>query len=146
MTWLLALALAVGFLLPLQAGVNSSLRVHLGHPLWAALVSFTGGVLAILAVLLLARPPLPTVDAATRAVWWQWLGGVLGALYVTSAIVLAPRIGAAALVLTVLAGQVISSLLLDHYGLIGYPRIPLTPGRAAGAALVVIGVLLVQRR
>jgi bacterial/archaeal transporter family-2 protein len=64
---------------------------------------------------------------------------------VLAAVVLAPKLGAGTLVAAVVAGQMITSLLLDHYGLIGFPIHSLSPLRLMGAALVIAGVVLIQR-
>lgn len=146
MTGFLLFALLVGLVLPLQAGINSQLRIHVGHPLWAALVSFSGGTLALAVVLTVARVPWPAVGWIGRVPWWQWTGGLLGATFVTSAIVLAPRLGAATLVAAVVAGQMIGSLLIDHYGVAGYAQHPASLVRVIGVALVVAGVALIQYR
>lgn len=146
MTGFLLFALFVGLVLPLQAGINSQLRIHVGHPLWAALVSFSGGTLALAIVAIATRVPWPAVGWIGRVPWWQWTGGLLGATFVTSAVVLAPRLGAATLVAAVVAGQMIGSLFLDHYGVVGYPQHPMSVARVAGVALVVAGVALIQYR
>ncbi len=146
MLLLVLLALLVGIVLPVQAGINAQLRIGLGHPLLAALVSFLVGTIALLGFALVMRVPLPTSGETSRIPWWQWTGGLLGAGYIAAAVVLAPRLGAAALVASVVAGQMLASLVLDYFGLVGFSQQPLTPQRALGAALVVGGVLLIQRR
>jgi transporter family-2 protein len=77
---------------------------------------------------------------------WAWLGGLLGAGYVAVTTVLGPRLGAATLLALTLGGQMAAALLVDHYGVIGFPQNPVTPARLAGAALLVLGVILVMRR
>lgn len=142
---LLLLALLVGLLLPLQAGVNAQLRTAVGDPLAAALVSFLVGSAGIALVMLALRVPLPLVAAWQRSEWTQWTGGLLGACYVVLAVVLAPRLGAGTLTAAVVAGQMLTSVVLDHYGWVGFTQQPLSTTRLAGAALVVAGVLLIQR-
>ena len=83
--------------------------------------------------------------AWAAAPWWQWTGGLIGAAYVLASIVLAPRLGAATLVAAVVAGQMLSSLILDQYGLVGFAVHPISPIRLAGAVLVIVGVILIQR-
>jgi transporter family-2 protein len=77
---------------------------------------------------------------------WAWFGGLLGALYVASTTVLGPRLGAAALLALTLAGQMLASLAVDHYGVMGFPQNTVTPSRLLGAALLVVGALLIVRR
>ncbi|MEP7226461.1 MAG: DMT family transporter [Gemmatimonadales bacterium] len=141
----LLLALAAGVLLPVQAGVNAQLRSALGSPVAAALVSFLVGTAGLAAVAVLLRTPLPLGRAWAATTPWQWSGGLIGAVYVLAVIVLAPRLGAATLIAAVVAGQMITSLVLDQYGLVGFPVHPLTPVRFLGVALVIAGVILIQR-
>jgi bacterial/archaeal transporter family-2 protein len=141
----LLMALAAGVLLPVQAGLNAQLRSALGTPVAAALVSFLVGTASLSLVALLLRTPLPLGRAWAVTSPWQWSGGVIGAVYVLAAIVLAPKLGAATLIAAVVAGQMITSLLLDQYGLVGFPVHPLTLVRVLGAALVIAGVILIQR-
>lgn len=141
----LLLALAAGVLLPVQAGLNAQLRAALGSPVAAALVSFLVGTAGLATVALLLRTPLPLGRAWATATPWQWSGGLIGAVYVLAAIVLAPRLGAATLIAAVVAGQMITSLVLDQYGLVGFPVHSLTLVRLLGAVLVIAGVILIQR-
>lgn len=141
----LLMALAAGALLPVQAGLNAQLRLALGSPVAAALVSFLVGTVGLTTIGLLLRTPLPFARAWASTTPLQWSGGLIGALYVLAAIVLAPKLGAATLIAAVVAGQMLTSLLLDQYGLAGFPVHSLTLVRFLGATLVIVGVILVQR-
>ncbi len=145
MIFFLLLALAAGVLLPVQAGLNAQLRSALGSPVAAALISFVVGTAGLATVAVLMRTPLPLGRAWAATGLWQWAGGLIGAAYVLAAVVLAPRLGAATLIAAVVAGQMLSSLVLDQYGLVGFPVHSLTPVRLIGAALVIAGVILIQR-
>jgi bacterial/archaeal transporter family-2 protein len=145
MILLLLLALAAGVLLPVQAGVNAQLRSVVGSPLTAALVSFLVGTAGLGTAAVILRAPTALRAAWAVSPWWLWIGGLIGALYVVVTIVLAPRLGAATLAAAVVAGQMIASLLLDQYGLLGFPTHPMNGLRVLGAALVIVGVILVQR-
>jgi len=146
MAWLLVfVALGIGVFLPLQAGINAELRVWIGHPLQAALVSFVVGTVALLALNVGFRIPFGGDRVLAGAPWWVWLGGLLGATYVSMTVVLAPRLGAAAMLGAVMTGQLIGSLLMDHYGAVGYSVRPISPERIGGAVLLLLGVLLIQR-
>jgi transporter family-2 protein len=145
MALLLALAVLAGVFLPVQAGINAQLRQTLGSPIWATFVSFLVGTIGMLLVLFAMRTPISLGGAWERGSWWHWTGGLLGGVYVLLAIVLAPRLGAATLIAAVVAGQMLTSLLLDQYGLVGFPLHPITPARIAGALLVIGGVVLIQR-
>jgi transporter family-2 protein len=145
MIFFLLLALAAGVLLPVQAGLNAQLRSALGSPIAAAFVSFLVGTATLAAATVLFRVSFPVTRAwgVTHPV--QWSGGMIGALYVFAAVILAPKLGAGTLVAAVVAGQMITSMVLDHYGLIGFPIHSLSPVRLMGAVLVIAGVVLIQR-
>ena len=140
------LAFAAGVVLTVQVGVNSSLRAAVGHPVMAALISFVIGSAALLAFLLLMRAPWPERAQLTAAPAWVWLGGVLGAFYVVSTIIVGPRLGAAALLALIVLGQLLTSLLVDNFGWLGFPEQPLTLLRLLGALMLFGGVLLLVHR
>jgi transporter family-2 protein len=141
----LAWAFVLGGALVVQVGINAALRVRLDSAPWAAAVSFGVGGLALVVLALATRSPWPAGTQAASAPWWVWTGGLLGAAYVASTLVLGPRLGAAVLTAVVVAGQMITALVVDHYGLVGFPEHPVTLARVAGAALVVAGVVLLTR-
>jgi len=142
---LVLLGLAAGSGIPVQASLNSALRQHLGRPEWATLVNFGVGFVAMAAVLLVQRVALPTAAQVARAPWWTWTGGALGAFFVFSTVVLTPRLGVATSLALILAGQLLSALVLDHVGALGLATREVTPGRLAGVVLLAAGVFLVQR-
>ena len=145
MAGLLLLAVLVGALLPVQTGVNAELRRSLGHPIATALVSFGVGTVGLLATILWLRIPVPLAAAWSQTAWWQWTGGLIGAIYIAGVVVLAPRLGAGTLVAAIVGGQMVASLLLDHFGWVGFPEHPVSALRLLGAALVILGVALIQR-
>lgn len=139
------IALLAGAVLPMQAAVNAQLRYVVGSSLLAALVSFGVGTAALLLYAAFARLPLPDGRATLQAPWWAWSGGLLGAFYVLTAILVAPRLGTAALMGLALAGQLIAALVLDHYGLLGLSVHPLSLWRVVGTILLLAGVVLITR-
>jgi len=144
-SWPYLLAVAVGIALTVQVGMNATIGQALGSPLWASVVNFAVGLVALLLVAFTIAPRLQASSLA-QAPAWSWAGGLLGATYVASVTMLGPRIGALALLAFVLAGQLGSALLVDQFGWLGFPREPITPTRLLGAALLVAGALLVLRR
>jgi bacterial/archaeal transporter family-2 protein len=143
MFWLL-LAAAAGAMIALQAAANASLRTNLTDVRYAAFFSICGTIITASLVMLFLRPPLPAASAIRSAPWWNWIGGPLGAMIVLAGAALTPRLGAAAFIAAVVAGQVICSLVLDHFGWMDLSQQEITPGRAVGAMLVVGGVLAVR--
>jgi bacterial/archaeal transporter family-2 protein len=137
-------ALVAGAMLPFQAGVNAQLAQLVGSPVRAALVSFAVGTVALLALTLAFYRGWSGGDRIGDAPWWIWIGGLLGAFYVAGSIVTAPRLGAVTLVALLLAGQAAASLVVDHFGWVGFPEHPASAGRVAGLVLLGLGVALVR--
>jgi bacterial/archaeal transporter family-2 protein len=140
----LLFAFAAGAVLPFQAGVNAQLATWLHSPVRAAFVSFLVGTLLLLVAAALVFKPLPSWGRLGEAPWWVWIGGALGAFYVAGSIVAAPKLGAATLIALVVAGQGLASLVVDHFGWVGFAPKHVSPGRLAGMALVGAGVALVR--
>ncbi len=143
--WPHLMAVAIGAGLTLQVGMNATLGRAVGSPLWGAVANFTVGLAALLACVV-AVGVRYTPGSVVQVPAWAWLGGLLGAAYVAATTVLGPRIGGVALLALVLAGQLGSALLVDQYGVLGFPRIPITASRLLGVALLVVGTLLVVRK
>ena len=141
---LLALAAFAGAVVPLQSAINSNLARGLGHPLWATLASLLVSVLVLLPVILALRLPLPSVAFISKAPLWIWAGGAFGVCFVALAVMLLPKLGASGFVALALAGQVIASMVLDHFGLFGLMEKQLTLPRVFGALLLIAGVVLIQ--
>ena len=138
-------ALVSGAALACQVGFNSGLRVRMGNPIIAALVSFLIGTACLIVLLIIQRPSWPPRETFLRGPSWIWLGGVVGAVYVASAAAFASKLSAAGWLSLIVTGQILGSLVLDHYGLIGYPKVALTPARILGVFLLLTGVVLVVR-
>lgn len=145
-TLLLGCSLFIGACGASQAGVNARLRLALHSPIQAAFLSFLVGTLLLGVSALLLGDPWSTPDALAALPFWAWLGGLLGAFNVAMSVYLAPRLGALALAISIICGQVLASMLLDHNGWLGYPRIELTEQRVLGAGFIVAGVCLVAWR
>ena len=142
---LILLAVVAGICMPVQAGINNTLRHWTNHTVVAACISFAVGTLALLVYILLMRIPWPHMNTIGQTRVWEWSGGLLGAFFVSVTIFLAPRLGATTMLSLVLAGQMVASLLLDHFGLLGFPVRPITLTRIVGVALLVAGVMLVRK-
>lgn len=144
---LIAMVLVAGCAMPIQAAINSQLRgVLLDSPVLASLVSFAVGTLVLAAVYFGAlRGSLPDGAALGKTSWWMWIGGPLGAFFVLTSILAAPRIGAAGMMVLFVAGQMSMALVLDHFGLLGLPLREVSLSRLLGVALVLLGAVLVTR-
>ena len=143
----LLLALAAGALIALQFGVNAALRGFLGScAFFATFVSYAVGTLASLVCLLVLRPAVPSWSRVAAVPWWAWIGGAVGVGYVTASMLLAPKLGATGLIVLLVAGQLLASVIFDHYGLLGYAVRPFNGWRALGCVLLVAAVLIIKAK
>ncbi len=142
---LLLFALAAGLLMPVQAGVNAKLSQEVGGPVVAALISFTVGTLVLGAASIALRLPIPDLPTAVSIPAWKWCGGFLGALFVSTTIFLAPKLGAVTLLALLVTGQMCASLVLDHFGWLGYPVHSISIPRIVGILFLLAGVVMVQK-
>ncbi len=142
------LSLISGTFLTIQVSLNGKLRTAMGSPIFASLISFavgTAGLAAALAFTLVSRSqPAPAWAGARQTQWWMWIGGLLGAFYVVTAIVSSPRIGFANMFSLVIAGQIIMAVLIDQFGALGYPPHTINPIRIAGIMLLIVSVYIIQ--
>ena len=121
MFWvLIAVALTMGFFMAIQPAINGQLRWRTGSPAQAALISTSVSTVSLLLfVFVVQRQPRPS-SGAFRGLWWIWTGGLLGAVYVAMSIVLVQRLGGAVAYSLVVLGQMLSALVIDHFGLLGW--------------------------
>jgi bacterial/archaeal transporter family-2 protein len=139
---LLVFAIVAGACLPIQAGINARLAQFVGGPVRASAISFTIG--AICLALVVALFYRSGGQRPGDAPWWAWIGGALGAVFVTSSVVVPVRIGAAAFFGIVVAAQLVTSVLADQYGWLSFEQKDVTPLRALGVGLLIGGAVLVR--
>lgn len=140
---LFALMFCAGITVALQPSINARLAQKVGI-LESACVSFAVGTLAILTILLLTGRG--GFKGLGGTVWWEWTGGILGALFVSVTILVVPRIGTAAAMAATIAAQLITGLIIDQFGFFGFRGAPLDMRRIAGASLLMLGAALIYRR
>jgi transporter family-2 protein len=142
---LVLFAFLAGALQPIQAALNSQFAQRGATILWAASISAGVTSLTLAAsALLIWRLPLPSLRLFASLPTLLWTGGILGAVILGMMTVVVPRLGAAMMFTCFLAGIIASSLVLDQYGALGLPQQSLTVGRAVGAGLVLVAVILVR--
>jgi transporter family-2 protein len=133
-----------GGLVALQAPVNSMLGRAIGT--WqAAFVSFAIGTVALACIAGLATGGLGEIAGVRHVSWYYLTGGLLGAAYVTTILVAVRTLGAGGIVAATIAGQLAVSVVVDHFGLIGVARQPVTVAKVAGVVLLGLGTYLVVR-
>lgn len=142
---LLGAALIAGAVVPFQSGSNAMLGRMLGHPLWATVTSLSVSLLAVIPLLFLFRAPLPKLAHALQAPWWVWTGGLSGVIFITAALLITPRLGATGFMISVIAGQILVAMLIDHFGLMGLPVKEVNLGRVLGVMMIFGGVMVVQK-
>ena len=138
------LAMGAGACIALQASANGKFRENIKSPEYAAFFSICGTFLTAITAMLILRPTTPSVAALRETQWWNWIGGPLGALIVLAGAALTRELGAALFIALVVGGQLLCSLVLDHFALLGLNEQPVTAGRLLGALLVVAGVLCIK--
>ena len=140
---LLCLMVCGGIAVALQPSINARLAQKTGV-LESSCISFTVGALALfLLALFMGRGSFRGVGDAS---WWEFLGGFLGAFFVTMTTIVVPRLGTAAAMAAVITSQLITSLILDHFGFFGFRHISFDTKRGIGVVLLLVGVGLVFRR
>ncbi len=129
-----------------QAGINSLLlRLWAENVIIAATISFAVGTFVLLLLVIALRISWPAFGKMAGLPWWLWTGGIMGAFLVASSVAAAPILGAATMIGIMVAGQMITSLVLDHWGLVGYPVHPINIPRVLGVILVVSGVIILKK-
>ena len=111
----------------------------------AAIVSFSVGLGSLLFLALMIRTPIPQLQQIRQVPWYLFIGGVFGALMVSSAIIFIPKIGVTQFIGGIIVGQILAALALDHFGVLGIKEQPLNISRCLGAALLIIGFFLTRK-
>jgi bacterial/archaeal transporter family-2 protein len=140
----ITLAIAAGISLVVQQALNANLRGALGSAAWSGFTSYLVGTICMALLAIALRDPVPSASVAARIPWWAWSGGLFGAIFIGLAILLIPQIGAATFFALLVTGQMLASLALDHFGLLGVPVQPASLVRLAGAVFLILGVVLIR--
>lgn len=133
----------VGGLLAMQAPINARLGDATGS-LPAALISFGIGTIALLVIVVLSGKAGSVADAGNVS-WVYLAGGLLGVVYVTTALIMVSSIGAGGVAAATIAGQLTASIALDRAGAFGLDQEPITASRIAGVVLLLAGTALIVR-
>jgi transporter family-2 protein len=147
MKWIFyLLPLLAGIAMSVQSGLNAQLRTQFNHPVLAALISFLAGTVALLLVLLFSRQPMPSFQEYLQTDWWKFTGGLFGAFIVTATIISISQIGASNMFVIIITGQLLTALIMDHYGLLGMPVQQISWNKVGGMLLLVAGAYLVNKK
>lgn len=140
------LPVLVGVAITIQAGINSQLRQAIGNPLVASLISFLGGTLLLAIMVLFTKNSWPNPALYGNVQWYKFSGGLLGVFVVFVALFTVKEIGAANMFVLIVAGQLLTALLMDHFGLLGMKGNPVSLQKIIGILLVVAGAFLVNKK
>lgn len=141
--WVMLIAVLGGIAVGVQAAINGALGKNLGI-IEATLVSFIVGTGALtVATLLFGRG---SVSAALEVPRWQLVGGLLGAFYVFSIVLGAPRLGVTSTIVAVITGQMLAGALIDHFGVVPGRHVPIDRYRVLGLALMAGALFLFYRK
>jgi len=140
----IAMALALGAVLPIQAAINARLAKTAGSPVMSAFVSFAVGTIALMLFLIITRQ-FNFRFISAQSPWWIWTGGLLGTFFVAGIVVLLPRLGVVLSFSLVLAGQMFAAILFDQFGWLGVAVREISPGKIIGSVLLIVGVILIRK-
>lgn len=143
---LILLAIVIGTLMPIQAGLNAQLTKFLGQPYLGALISLFTGVIAVSLLILIRGDGFSELKRVTEAPPHLFLGGILGAIFVASSLFFIPKMGATVMVAAFITGQLIGSVIIDRYGFMGLPVSPISTTRMMGIILLFAGLFLVVKK
>lgn len=144
MWYLYGFVLLAGVANAVQAGQNGALSKGLDESLTAGLIVVAGTATSILVVgLLSGKLAWPTAAQAVAMPWWAWLGGILGGCIILAQFLVARQIGAAPFIGLLVTAGVVTSIILDNFGWVGFEQHPASVWRILGGLLMVVGVALV---
>jgi bacterial/archaeal transporter family-2 protein len=141
--WIILVVIA-GVVLPLQAGFNMNVGKAVSSPLWAVIISFAVGLVALLGYAILTRDTL-NVSLIKNIPGSAWIAGIFGAFYVTTVVLAYPRLGPALTFGLIVAGQLLVSLFLDHFNILVQQQHSINIYRILGMVLIITGVVLIRK-
>lgn len=139
------LAFLCGAIYPIQGSFNGRLLTHVGSPIITAIISFLAGLVGLIVLAFVNRVQFHQLLLVKNAPWYAWTGGLLGAFYVATVVIVLPRLGMVLTFSLIVAGQLVLSIIMDHFGLLGNTIRELSLGRLAGIILLVIGIVLIRK-
>jgi transporter family-2 protein len=139
-------AFLAGSASPVQAGASSQLNKGLASPIWSALFVYASGLAGVLLVQLVLRQAWPREKFAGSGLsWWVWTGGILSIASTLSGLTLAQKMGSGMFTGLSLTASLLTSIVLDQFGLMGFKPHPLSSLRATGAGLMIAGIWLIAK-
>lgn len=140
------LALAAGAANPVQAGANAELNKSLASPIWSAVFVYLSGLAGVMLIQLVLRQAWPGQQIfGGNVAWWAWMGGLISIASTVAGLTLAHKMGAGVFTGISLTASLVSSILLDRFGLVGFKPHPLSSLRLTGAGLLIAGIWMIAK-
>lgn len=139
-----AIAFLSGAFLPLQAGLNARMGKASGNAVYASMFSFAVGIIGLLLYIVLTRQQVSWAGVR-EAPAYAWIAGLLGAFYVTVIVLAFPKLGPGLTFGLVVAGQMLMSVLLEHYNILVAQQTPMNYMKLLGILLIVGGVIIIRK-
>lgn len=140
----IVLAFIAGSFLPVQAGVNAKLGRAAENPAAAALISFAIGAVALIVYVLVSKQSI-SWQGLKAAPMYAWIGGLLGAFYVTVVILALPQLGPGLTFALIVAGQMLFTVVLEHFNILVAQHHPMNLPRLIGVLLVIVGAIIIRK-
>ena len=140
------MAFFIGCLIPFQGIVTSNLAKRIEHPYGAAFVNFLGGMLLFLIVISFSSVAWPSFKKVISIPWYLYTGGIIGSLFILGAVFALPKIGSGAFFGQIVIGQLIMTLIVDHFGILGLPIYRINGLRVLGLTFLVAGAFLILKK
>jgi len=137
-------ALIAGAFIPLIGILNGRVGRALGEPFYASVMLFGVAIILALVVSVIFGKAAPSIQNLQTLRPMDYTAGFIVAFYVISATVLAGKIGVANFIVMAVSGQIMFSLMIDHFGLFGAPVKPINMTQLVGAVLLLIGLATTQ--
>lgn len=144
--FLIPLALGIGVAMAFQTAINTQLREYLNSPTQAAFLSFLTGTIILAIMVFMQSAPRPSFDSIIHIPWYLWLGGLLGVYAISVSIYAAPKLSLLTLSGLIIFGQIVMSMIVDHFGFFGGEKTPINWQRLIGSITIFIGVILTLQR
>ena len=137
------LVVVAGALTTIQSGFNGALNKALQAPVLTALAIVAGNLVVYAVACAFTGLPSASSERIGQVPWWAWFGGILGGLYILSVILFAQKLGAAMFTGLTVTAAIVTSVLLDHFGLVGFEQHDAGFGRILGCAVMIAGLAAV---
>ncbi len=146
MSWFMyVVAIASGVANPVQSGTNAELNKQLGAPVWAGVAVYATGLAGLLLLQMFVRQAFPAAERMLAVSPWAWTGGLISIASTMAGLTLAQRIGSGTFTGITVTAALVSSVVLDQMGAIGFRQHTISPMRFAGCLLMVAGVWMISR-